>query len=604
MTIRIFKLTAFGINKEKATILFNGESHLIFGPTDTGKSYIVECFRYCLGGRDKPKDIGFSEGYTTLSLHVKVNEKQEFTIFRDLVSNEHNVYHGFTDVVPNSQYNKLNEDFSSLLTKWSNVDGKLILTKRGVKGNFTAGDIRFISIFDEIRTLDNDAFIGSDSNLKTRNASGMALVLSGNDDSNMVLPLSTDDINKAKGHAAAIEEQIDTLKKELPDNLAISELEDSLEKVDSEIKRVNGVVKDLGDELLQIRTKEISLENEKNEIDNKIIAFNESLSRFYLLNEKYLNDISRLELLKKAAEIVPSFEIKSCPLCSNPLKIKSSTANDGLDFSVLSLASESEIEKITSLQSGLLDSVKEIKIEIDYLSNEKKHTMELINDVVERKKLLLKPVEPIDKFGLDLLSERKSELTLFIKTLEKIDSLGVRLSEVTKKTKRTKHKIIRDLSVSSTSLCQDIFFLLSKWQVPGVNTITFDDKFSDILINHRQRVSFGKGKRGIFLTAFMVCLMERAIKNGNPHPGFLIIDSPVVTYKDPKHSMNNEDEDEDLLDESVKDHFYSWLGNETTLGQIIVLENEEPSPLQKGKLNYTEFVGMSGSNGRKGFFPA
>lgn len=267
MTIKIFKLTASGINKEEATILFNCDSHLIFGPTDTGKSYIVECFRYCLGGRDKPKDIGFSEGYTILSLQVKVNDNQEFTIFRDLVSNEQSVYRGFVDIIPSSQHNKLNEDLSSLLVKWSNADGKLILTKRGVKGNFTAGDIRFISIFDEIRTLDNDAFIGTDSNLKTRNAASMALVLSGNDDSNMILPLSTDEINKAKGHAAAIEEQIESLNKELPENLVISELEDSLGKIDSEIKRVNGVVKDLSEELIQIRTQEIFIEKEKKRIE-------------------------------------------------------------------------------------------------------------------------------------------------------------------------------------------------------------------------------------------------------------------------------------------------------------------------------------------------
>lgn len=602
MTIKIFKLTASGINKEEATILFNCDSHLIFGPTDTGKSYIVECFRYCLGGRDKPKDIGFSEGYTILSLQIKVDDNQEFTIFRDLVSNEQSVYRGFVDIIPSSQHNKLNEDLSSLLVKWSNADGKLILTKRGVKGNFTAGDIRFISIFDEIRTLDNDAFIGTDSNLKTRNAASMALVLSGNDDSNMILPLSTDEINKAKGHAAAIEEQIESLNKELPENLVISELEDSLGKIDSEIKRVNGVVKDLSEELIQIRTQEIFIEKEKNRIDNEIIAFNESLSRFDLLNKKYSNDISRLEVLKKAAAIVPSFEMKSCPLCSTPLQKQISSDSNNLDFSVLCSASESEIVKIRSLQSGLLDSVREIQSELSFLTNEKNLMIEMMSDVVEKKKLLMKPVEPIDRFGFDLLSEKKSELTLFIKTIEKIDSLKVRLAEVAKKTKRTKHKVIRDLSVSSTALCQDIIFLLSEWQVPGVNTISFDDGFSDIFINHRQRVSFGKGKRGIFLTAFMICLMERAIKYGYPHPGFLIIDSPVVTYKDPKHSVDNEDEE--LLDESVKERFYSWLGSETTLGQIIVLENEEPSPLQKEKLKYTEFVGMAGSNGRKGFFPA
>lgn len=386
MTIKIFKLTVSGANKEKGIILFNGESHLIYGPTDTGKSYIVECFRYCLGGRDKPKNIGFSEGYTILSLQIKVSDEKDFTIFRGLDSNEQSVYHGFVDTLPNSEQGKLKEDFTSLLVKWSNAAGKLILTKRGVKGNFTAGDIRFLSIFDEIRTLDNVAFIGSDSNVTTRNSASMALVLSGNDDSEMILPLSMDEINKAKGHAIAIEEQIVTLKNEMPENLVKSELEDSLKKIDSEIKRVNGVVNDLGVELIEIRTQELFLEKEKNRIDNEIIAFSESLSRFHILDEKYSNDISRLEVLKKAAEIVPEFEMKPCPLCSTPLERQVNHADNNVDFSIFCLASESEINKILSLKSGLLDAVRGIQDELNVLVNEKSIVIEMVKDILEKKK--------------------------------------------------------------------------------------------------------------------------------------------------------------------------------------------------------------------------
>ncbi|MDK4745472.1 AAA family ATPase [Leclercia adecarboxylata] len=601
MTIKLFKLTVSGAGKEKGVLLFNGKSHLIYGPTDTGKSYVVECIRYCFGGRDRPKDIGYSEGYTILSLQVKVNDEHEFTIFRSLDSNEQSVYNGFIDALPHSEHGKLEEDFTSLLVKWSNASGRLIVTKRGVKGNFSAGDIRFLSIFDEIKTLDKVAFIGSDSNVKTRNSASLALVLSGNDDSEMLLPLSMDEINKAKGHATAIEEQISALRNEIPDNLIKRELEDSLQKIDSEIKRINGIVNGLGAELIGIRTQEIFLDKEKNRLDNEIIALGESLSRFRLLDEKYSNDISRLEVLKKAAAIVPEFEMKSCPLCSTPLDRQANHADNNVDFSIFCSASDSEINKITSLKLGLQDAVRGIQDELNALVDEKSFLIDMVKIVQEKKRSLIKPIGPIDKFGFDLLFERKSEISSFIKTLEKIDSLDVRLAEVAKKTKKTKHKIVRNLSSSSTSLCQDIISLLSEWQVPGVDSISFDDKLSDIVINHRQRVSFGKGKRGIFLTAFMICLMERAIRNGYPHSGFLVIDSPVVTYKDPKHS--SDDNDEELLDECVKENFYSWLGNKATLGQIIILENEEPSPLQKRKLKYTEFVGAAGLNGRKGFFP-
>ncbi|MEY8786813.1 hypothetical protein AB9K33_26610 [Citrobacter freundii] len=38
--------------------------------------------------------------------------------------------------------------------------------------------------------------------------------------------------------------------------------------------------------------------------------------------------------------------------------------------------------------------------------------------------------------------------------MKKIDSLSARLAEVAKKTKRTKHKAIRDLLVSRIALCK------------------------------------------------------------------------------------------------------------------------------------------------------
>lgn len=137
--------------------------------------------------------------------------------------------------------------------------------------------------------------------------------------------------------------------------------------------------------------------------------------------------------------------------------------------------------------------------------------------------------------------------------------------------------------------------------MPGVESIYFDNNISDIEINQRKRTSYGKGKRGIFLASYMIALMERAIDYGFPHLGFTVIDSPVVTYKDPKHSQTTDLEE--LLDVGVKELFYAWLAQRRQSGQIIILENEEPNNKVKVNLRTTEFVGADMPNGRQGFFP-
>ena len=203
--------------------------------------------------------------------------------------------------------------------------------------------------------------------------------------------------------------------------------------------------------------------------------------------------------------------------------------------------------------------------------------------------------------GLLALTDRKTVLSLALSSLTKANALKVRLAEMKEKSKRKKQVVDRDISDSATALCARVKALLDDWGVPGVDSVYFDDGVSDIEINQRKRTSYGKGKRGIFLTAYMVALMERALGNEHPHIGITIIDSPVVTYKDPKHAKNAEKEE--LLDESVKDRFYAWLASRKEPGQIIILENEEPSAETLPKLRHTEFVGAGNTTGRGGFFP-
>ena len=70
MRIAIHGLVLTGPDKPNAELKPGGESHLVFGPTDTGKSYIEECIAYCLGSDEHPRNVGFSEGYTRAALQV------------------------------------------------------------------------------------------------------------------------------------------------------------------------------------------------------------------------------------------------------------------------------------------------------------------------------------------------------------------------------------------------------------------------------------------------------------------------------------------------------------------------------------------------------
>lgn len=602
MTITLYTLAVTGPGKEPALLEFNGKSHLVFGPTDTGKSYIVECLRYCLGGDARPRDIGYSEGYTRLALQIATLSSERFTLFRDLTDGSELVYPGFHIYPPQDGTEPLKQTVSELLPQWGGGSEKKILIKSGKLGYLTAGDLRRVSIFDEIQTLDIAPFEGKDTNYKTRNRSALAVILTGADDSDMVLPPSTDARNVAKGHVEALNEQIESLLADVPEGLTKADAEEGLTKATDEIEAINQYLQSHESELSQLKKERAKIDKDSEDLSRRISALNEAQNRFLLLDKKYQSDLERLQAIGTAVDVMTSFETRPCPLCLTDISHQARHEGMGEKAPALLEAALVEGEKIRGLRVGLKAALADVADEKRELEALWEQVQSSAQENLRRQDALLSPHLPDLKTGLAALTERKSMLAVAVSTLERVDRLRVRVEEMKSKAKRTKQVITRDTSQSATALCSRIKELLTKWGVPGVDSVYFDASVADIEINQRKRISYGKGKRGIFLTAYMVSLMERALgENELPHLGVAVIDSPVVTYKDPKHALNA-DPDE-LLDEGVKDRFYAWLADRKEAGQIIILENEEPNTHVKAMLSLTEFVGRDVPAGRQGFFP-
>ena len=600
MRIAIHGLVLTGPDKPNAELKPGGESHLVFGPTDTGKSYIEECIAYCLGGDEHPRNVGFSEGYTRAALQVLGPDGSEYTFFRDLLEERQVVYSGFHSLPPLSSQSPVAEEIGPYLIEWGKASGNRILVKAGTLGNVTANDLRFLSLFDEIRTLDKVPLKGKDKLLKMRFQSVIMLALIGVDDSGATLTVKTDQRNIAKGHVQAIEDELKALHADIPSTWSKEDCAEGLTKIEHELREVGTFLRTNAQELTELKTAHESLEDGLRDVQAELAEVLEAKDRFVLLDEKYQNDVHRLSSLITASEIVETFESQPCPLCRTDLNHKRNYAQLE-QGDMLREAARAEVSKINALRQGLAIALSDI--DEDIVSSRCRETSfqrETAANLSEQARLL-RPASPnMEADYLGTLTARRTEMAMAARNFERIDTLNARLVGMKAKTKRQKQSISRDFSTSATELCRRISELLTAWGVPMVESVHFDEDDADIHINNRQRVSFGKGKRGIFLTALAVALMERALHQGNPHLGLIVIDSPVVTYKDPKHGSNNPEE---ALDPTVKDKFYTWLADRQESGQIIVLENEEPDGQLQMRLAHTEFVGLGEAEGRRGFFP-
>ncbi|MEZ8456601.1 hypothetical protein AB6C42_13185 [Vibrio cyclitrophicus] len=595
MSIKIQKLFLSSNDGEVGELVFDKKDHLVFGPTDTGKTYVVDAIKFILGGKVKYlRDIGYNNVYAYIGLQF-VWDNEPYTLFRELSGMNHIACKGFLEEIDKKA--KVKGGVTKFLLNIASVDNQQILRKAGVLGGITAGDMRRNSLFSETDTLSLTAFEGSDSNSIVRNRASLCCVLSGKDDQDMVLVASTEDRTLAKGKVELIEEQMLEIARFLPDDFASINIQEKISEVSDMIDKSLENTSKSKIELSENRQKYFQISKELEKADAELKFNNETSSNFELLSKKFTNDLERINSLKMFSELSSHYDVCVCPLCDNNIE------PDEQELRSVSIAAEAELKKIKFHLDDVILVKKDLDSEIFKLKIKRQSIEEKLLELDSSYDNLSKKLGSQDSDFVSGLLDQRTDLLMWERSIKQYNGLEDRLEKYENASVQEVQIISRDIEESSKVLVARVKSLLEEWGVPGVEKICFNKDNVDLIINDRERVSYGKGKRGIFLTAYVISLMEIAIKEGNPHLGFVIVDSPVVTYKDPKHSKDKKTFKE-LLDVSVKTKFYNWLFTRQGLGQIIVLENEEPSLSQQSSSMCTEFFGPDSDEGRKGLLPS
>lgn len=143
--------------------------------------------------------------------------------------------------------------------------------------------------------------------------------------------------------------------------------------------------------------------------------------------------------------------------------------------------------------------------------------------------------------------------------------------------------------------------LLESWNFINIsckNEVSFNKKDNDVIVNGKTKASYGKGARAIINSSFIIAVLLYCKQYGLPHPGFVVLDSSLTTYKE-KDKRNNEKNEE--VDKSVKNLFFYNLAKCSTDCQIIVFDNETP-PEDLHEITYHYFTGNLDID-RTGFIP-
>jgi hypothetical protein len=89
-----------------------------------------------------------------------------------------------------------------------------------------------------------------------------------------------------------------------------------------------------------------------------------------------------------------------------------------------------------------------------------------------------------------------------------------------------------------------------------------------------------------------------------PHPGIVVLDSPLLSYRDPLTSRHGElDADEkEVKDSGLKEHFYKFLVDQNDQMQFVIIENDPPPIALGEKSMVTLFVGSQETGERRGLY--
>lgn len=375
-------------------------------------------------------------------------------------------------------------------------------------------------------------------------------------------------------------------------------LDSTFERIQEEFDAIQGTIRSLLQEkqLLSIELPKIGLRLDEIKLH---------LERFSTLDNVYISDIERLASLEEAGFLLSLNNEQACTLCGAPPEAQSHDQY----LQIIEKTRQSAVSEITKIQSqryDLQNTIADLNAEYTQLTSDYSTASKRL-DEVEQNITRLTPSANQTKISVrDIVTERDSVKEGLL-LLEQRNTLLAKLEEFNKLTKpsRDDQPVLKTPDSSAHELSQIVGEVLKAWEFPGKCEVSFDQSTHDLMIDGKLRINNGKGVRAVTHAAFKVALLIYCRKYTLPHPGFVVLDSPLLTYRDPMKNPNTialTADEEILAKSSLKTKFFEHLSSIKHLGQFIILENIDP-PNNIADLANVQIFSGSSSLGRDGLFP-
>jgi predicted nucleic acid-binding Zn-ribbon protein len=597
--LRLDKLGFTGPSK-RSEIRFCSGVNVICGASDTGKSFLAEAVDFMLGGSEL-KVIPERESYSAIELGISSTEGGDWTFERAISGGDFILRQGdVTEKLRQSHAHERVDNVSGFLLSKIGLLGKRIL-KSSAKSKTNSLSFRNLARLVIVQEGEiqqkGSPFWGGQFTLKTAELATIKLLLTGIDDS-AVVSAAPDEPDQA-GQIGLLDELIADLKSEIIDmGEEKGELEAQLERLEASAVEHRESVANAQQILDEQIGERRELARQQHGIDDRLDEIRELHARFELLRDHYGVDRERLRAIQESGTLFAYVERVACPLCGAEPEAQHIDADCDGNVATIVEAATAEISKIERLTDELASTVTDLLTEQDSLSALRATVEDAFAKVDSEIRQTMEPDVEVARAKFTDIIETRSVVRGALALFDRMEKLEVRragLDDVAPEPAEKAKVAVGFSDVVAHQFSLKVEHILKAWNFPGECRVHYDKDASDFVIDGKPRGSRGKGLRAITHAAVSIALLEYCQEHELPHPGFLLLDSPLLAYFKPEG-----DEDTFLQGTDLKERFYSYLkahhGDES---QIIIIENQHPPDSELEGLNVTIFT-RNPSEGRFG----
>ncbi|MFF2654276.1 hypothetical protein [Streptomyces sp. NPDC058045] len=579
--LRLLHLTYAGMGRETARVDFDPRLTIVYGASDTGKSFVTESIDYMLGAR-KLNLIPEAEGYSQILLGIALPDTSVITLMRAPQSGRVSVFeddirdlvYRSPDLVLSAQHSpRTTKNLSRYLLERIGLDGSLLATNDS-GGTKLAGfrDLLHLCLISETRMVSKVSPVlrtSSGTSGQTAHKSALKLLLTGEGEQVSPSRLNQAQRRVHKGKISLLDELILGLQRQLASREANqSQLQQQLRRLLEHQDTRAESLRDVTRRHAQAASDRATLSVALARYAQRLAETDDLLGRFELLRAQYESDLARLGMVSEAGSLLGYFRSGPCVFCGAEPHHQQA-GHDAMETTALHQAVTAESTKTRTLLADLLLTIDDLRSQREYVAEDQAAQAALAEQAdAEITRIEREELNPLQDEVAEVMAARsrlENELGLHARIEELEDVRAQLVSEEAQPGGQPSRGIP---PATLTGFDRTVERTLDAWQVRREEEVTYDQYTAELYVGDRSRSGHGKGMRAVLHAAFTTALADYCLEQRRSHPGFIVLDSPLVTFREP--GVREAD-----LRQSVPRHFYRHLLN-AFHGQAIVVENTDP----------------------------